>query len=340
MRARAFALVLLFALTAAGCTGSSGSRDPGKVLLPVKPVSVQGRLYATKSRTLYRFAGSRVTTMLAGTRVKDPALTVDGLTLALAHLQAQSSTIAMGDASGRDRHDLTPSAEPEGALWAFSPSLSDDGRRILFVSDRGKPPSSPQNLQPNDLGVWLYDSATGGSRRLTDPMPYTGGDADPVFRPGDNDQFVYTTYLYAGTPAQSVARLAWRSINTGRTVYLTPDSGRSFQPAFSPDGRFLAFIRAESGEDNLYIMPLPADLGRRQQPPAAMPALLVQSGVIAQPVWSPNGKAIAFLMLTGGNFDLYILPLISSDTIRAGGPPQAVTHGSFLDADSRLAWSG
>jgi TolB protein len=340
MRRRGLGLLLLCALAASGCNNSSsGTRDPGKVVLPVKPVVVNGRLYATKGRTLYRFSGARLATVLAGMKVKDPAVSLDGLTLAAANLQAQSSTLTMSDASGRDRRELTAASAPEGTLWAFSPSISDDGRRILFVTDRGKQPSSPRNLQPNDFGVWLYDASTAGSRRLTWPMPYTGGDADPVFRPGNNDQIVYTTYLYGGTPPQTVARLAWRSIQTGRTVYLSPDSGRSFQPAFSPDGRFLAFIRAESGQDNLYVMPLAADIGHQPQPPPSAAAVLLQSGIVAQPVWSPDGKALAFLMLTKGNFDLYVLPVGTGQTIRVTGPAQAVTHGSFLDADSRLAWS-
>jgi Tol biopolymer transport system component len=334
MMRRTLGLVLLSGLILSGCSGSSaGSRDPGRVILPVKPVAVQGRLYATKGRTLYRFSGTRVTALLPGTKVKDPAVTREGETLALCRLLGQSSTVALGNASGRNRRDITPATAREGALWAFSPSISDDGQRVLFVTDRGKLASTPQNLQPNDLGIWLYDAA--GSRRLTHPMPYTGGDADPIFRPGNNDQFVYTTYLYGGAPPESVARLTWRSIRSGRTVYLSPDSGRSFQPSFSPDGRFLAFVRAESGQDNLYVMPLPAEIG--SQPPPA--PVLLEAGIVSQPVWSPDGKALAFLMLTRGNFDLFILPVDTADTIRATADAQPVTHGSFLDADSRLAWS-
>jgi hypothetical protein len=40
-----------------------------------------------------------------------------------------------------------------------------------------------------------------------------------------------------------------------------------------------------------------------------------------------------------GSFDLSILPIANDGAIRAPGTAQAVTHGSFLDADSRLAWS-
>jgi Tol biopolymer transport system component len=56
-------------------------------------------------------------------------------------------------------------------------------------------------------------------------------------------------------------------------------------------------------------------------------------------VWAPDGSAIAFLMLVNGSFDLFMMPIATDGTIHATGPAQAITHGSFIDADSRLAWS-
>jgi hypothetical protein len=44
-------------------------------------------------------------------------------------------------------------------------------------------------------------------------------------------------------------------------------------------------------------------------------------------------------MLVNGSFDLFIMAVAPDGAIQATGAAQAVTHGSFLDADSRLAWS-
>jgi hypothetical protein len=44
-------------------------------------------------------------------------------------------------------------------------------------------------------------------------------------------------------------------------------------------------------------------------------------------------------MLVNGSFDLFMMPIATDGTIHATGPAQAITHGSFIDADSRLAWS-
>src|SRR5207237_2400397 len=160
-------------------------------------------------------------------------------------------------------------------------------------------------------------------------------------RPGANEQLLYTTYLYGGAPLEPVARLTWLSLRTGTRVYLSPDGARNFAPAFSPDGRFVAFVRAGAGSDNLYVMPLAASFSHEPRPAPSDAALQLQAGIVPPPVRAPDGSAIAFLMLVNGSFDLFILPVAGTPdgTIHATCPAKAVTHGSFLDADSRLAWS-
>ena len=328
------------ALLAAACSSNGATpHDPGKVVLPSKQMTVAGKLYATKGRSLYRFSGTRLTPLLSGVKVKDPAVSADGTRLAFAQLQEESSIIVLGDVEGKARQRITPPSAPEGALWAFSPSFSADAKQLLYLTDRGKEPSSPRDLKPNDLGVWLYDAGTGRSHRVVAPAPYTGGDSDPLFRPGASDQLIYTTYLYGGVPLQPAARLTWMSTRTGASVSLSPERARNFQPAFSPDGQYLAFIRADSGRDDLYVMALGTSFSREPRPYPTEAAILLQSGMVSQPVWAPDGSAIAFLMPTKGSFDLFVLPVTTTGTVRASGPAQAVTHGSFLDADSRLAWS-
>src|SRR5438132_9437588 len=187
MRRGTAATLMMVMLVMAGCTQSAAPpRDPGKVVLPVKQVDVPGRLYATKGRSLYRFSGSHLTKLLAGIKVKDPAVDASGAQLAFAQLQDQSSTIGICDARGRSLESITPAAGPEGKLWAFAPHYSDDGQRIVYLSDRLKQPSNPQNLRPNDLAVFGQDLGGGASRRLVFPVPHIDGDCALASCPGDH----------------------------------------------------------------------------------------------------------------------------------------------------------
>lgn len=335
------AVLAIAVIVGAGCTSSgTPSHDPGRVVMPVKRVAVPGRLYLTKSRTLYRFAGTRLTALLRGTTVKDPAVSPDGSRLAFVELQAQSSSIVLSDVLGQNRRTITPAAAAEGALWAFAPAFSADGGHIAYLTDRGKQRSSPQNLQPNDLGIWMEDTAGGQPRSLVAPVAYTGGDSDPTFRPGVGDQLLYTSYLYGGVPLQPEARLSWLSVRTGARAYLSPDQARNFEPAISPDGRFVAFIHGSPAGDDLEVMPLEPSYRGDPRPYPTEAAVVLQTGMVSQPVWAPDGSAIAFLKLMNGSFDLFILPVSAGGgQLHAIGAVEEVSHGSFLDADSRLAWS-
>jgi Tol biopolymer transport system component len=328
---------LAVAVTACTSSGTPPARDPGKVV-PVKHFAVPGHLYAVKGRRLYIFSGSSVKPVPGASGVKDPAVTLDGARLAYAQIQGQASTIGVGQSSGEGTERITSGSAPEGSLWAFAPAFSTDGRRIAYLTDRGKRPSSPQNLWPNDLGVWMYDIVTRESTRVVAPVDYTGGDSDPTFRPGTADQLVYTSYLYDGAPLQPVARLALMSTQTGRTSFLSPSLARNFQPSFSPDGKFLAFIRGGPEGDDLFATPLAASFAAEPHPYPTEAATLLQAGTVSQPVWAPDGNSIAFLMLVKGSFDLFVLPISTASGVRATGPAVAITQGSFFDADSRLAW--
>ena len=79
-------------------------------------------------------------------------------------------------------------------------------------------------------------------------------------------------------------------------------------PAISPDGREIAF----SFEGNLFVVPAAGGVAR---------ALTANGHHNFMPVWSPDGKYLAYAADTYGNFDVF---LISS----AGGPARRLTFNS------------
>jgi TolB protein len=76
-----------------------------------------------------------------------------------------------------------------------------------------------------------------------------------------------------------------RDAQSNRAVQLTTSPAENFYPAWSPDGRKVAFVSTRSGNWDLWLMN--AD-GSDQHP------LTTAQGLDSAPAWSPDGSMIAF----------------------------------------------
>jgi TolB protein len=96
-------------------------------------------------------------------------------------------------------------------------------------------------------------------------------------------------------------------------------------PAWSPDGRFLAYVSFETGESRIYVQELAT--GRRQTVSSA-------PGINGAPAWSPDGKQLA-LVLGGldGNPDIHVLTLANKEMRR-------LTRGPTIDTEPHWAPDG
>ena len=83
-----------------------------------------------------------------------------------------------------------------------------------------------------------------------------------------------------------------------KTIYSSPKQLMS--PAWSPDGRKLAYVSFENDKSEIFIQDI--STGQRSK-------LSSQPGINSSPVWSPNGKYLAMTLSVGGNPDIYIMEL-------------------------------
>ena len=117
-------------------------------------------------------------------------------------------------------------------------------------------------------------------------------------------------------------RLYVHNFATGESKPVSPQGLRAYQPAWSPDGRHLAFVSWEDGGGHLWRVR--AD-GRR---PAR--ELTEQSAFYSDPVWSPDGERI--VALRGSGYErLYreadFGPLVGADLVwlpAKGGAPTVI----------------
>jgi len=102
---------------------------------------------------------------------------------------------------------------------------------------------------------------------------------------------------------------------------LTNNPGLDSFPAWSPDGKLIAFTSTRDGNQEIYVMA--ADGSNVKQ-------LTKGTGSSRSPAWSPDGKQIAFCRLYGNNHEIFLM--------NADGSCQFnLTNDPAYDADP--AWS-
>lgn len=172
--------------------------------------------------------------------------------------------------------------------------------RIAFVRNRA---------------LWMVDSDGQNVAPVLGVVSALG----PVWHPAGMT-IGYTEMLDDGT------RIAVRDLGTGTTRRFVRDRGTNSAPAFSPDGKQLAFSSGEDGTD-IYLTRLDAT-----DAPARV--TVGRGSTNSQPTFSPDGKRIVFTTSRLGPVQLYI-------TDADGANPELLTTSGFGDQLYRAdpSWS-
>jgi len=218
------------------------------------------------------------------------------------------------------RLPLRPS-EPAGApaMWrvtsdaglSIDPAISQDGRFIVYASDRGG---------EGHLNLWLQQIKGGDALRLTHNQ---ADDSEPNFSPD-------------GT------HIVFRSERQGGGIYIIPTTGgeerriadEGRRPQYSPDGQKLVYwtgpadpFPLHDGMGKIFVMDMVTFNTQRIRPDFA---------AVAHPVWSPDGNKILFegaKDTTERGFDWWLTPLDGRPALSCPVSPE----GELFDP---FAWQG
>ena len=307
------------AVTPLGVTGRDPAWSPDGSLIAF----VQDRF----KLVIARANGLRVGVVESDYPLSDPAWSPDGSRIVAAQEIGRRfrSDLALADVSRGGFIRLTRTADDD-----TEPTWSPDGRWITFVSDRAPEPGAGDtevyHLRPNGREL----------RRITtndydDRSPEWSPDGTRIAFVSGREPGRFSSELWTMGPfgalesrVQATAQPEWWGLHTWSDG----------SPAWSPDGRWLAYVTTERwGWDDIFIVEVDSGAKFDLTPEA--------SSFDLEPAWQPvchiAGREIGDV-LRGGTFDDLMCGFDSRDTL-VGGPGRDRLFGGF-DNDTIRARDG
>ncbi len=177
-----------------------------------------------------------------------------------------------------DRQGRTEPLDIRGNF--LSSRISPDGQRVALEVQEGSTYAA---------NIWIYDLARG---TLT-PLTFEGRNGSPVWSP-DGARVAFLT------GGQGISWKPWDG--SGEVEQLvTPGKNAEWQlpSSFSPDGKLLAFVQQNPRtERDIWIW-----LSEGEVSP-----LLATSSDERMPMFSPDGRWLAYLSDQSGRYEVYIMP--------------------------------
>jgi TolB protein len=329
-------------------TGRPSARTRRRGVVAVVAVILVGGLLVTPALGL----GSRILELIQSPtgppEVQTPVWSPDGRRIAYLSRRENAKELFVVNASGSGQRRLT-----RDATNTATPAWSPDGRTLAFESVRG-----------GTTGVYGVNTDGSGQRRLARnghapawspdgrTIAFFSGNKIYLMNADGSEHRPLTRLLMmmgrkrslAWSPdGRKLAFLTDRDCGGSCNLYVVNSDGSGLRnltrtliraygpgghpasdPAWSPDGRKLAFVRLDPGLARTPIYVMNADgSGLRNLTPKPV-------GANTGPAWSPDGRTLAFVSDRGDNSEIYVM---NAD----GSGQRNLTRNPAYDADP--AWS-
>ena len=317
---------------------------------------LNGSIYYVAGGNVYRYNSSGTTQITHTTAISGASITGNGRVLAYYRRWSQNNAdIWLKNLQNGRSKQITFSHNGDGYLsntvdcvdypfcgyvWNVNPVIAPNGKSLVYSSDAYKDlDESPLNYNLDcatspanngiDLAIYRYDVASGSATMETAPCWEAGGDVDARFNPANPNEIVYTEYYYVQDTSNIASRLIVLNPTTGKRWRITGYHGRNMQAAWSPNGTRLAWIGSSDQSTTLYEAKYSKGrlvTGTRK---------VLDTGLVAEPEFSPDGKHLVYFKLVGSDFQMWIINLHNGWPV---GQPMRLITPSNLTTTSAPDW--
>jgi len=143
--------------------------------------------------------------------------------------------------------------------------------------------------------------------------------------PGRNGKIAFVS------PGPNIGRqkIYTMKANGDNKTQLTTSRTFNNHPAFSPNGKMIAFTSDRSGNGDIYTMSANGTHQKR---------VTRSNGEESDPAWSPDGTRIAFASSSTGNTDIYVINKDGTDLTRLTTSAQRDIEPAWSPDGTRIAF--
>ncbi len=180
----------------------------------------------------------------------------------------------------------------------FNPSISPDGERLLFVSDR----SGNRDIYVTNL-EWMDGYTQWRASNLVNLTNSDENDWTPIFSPTEN-KIVFSTYF----PDNDNYDIFIMNVDGTGRVNLTQSPVYEKFPQFSPDGSFLVYQGWQKGKMEIFF------LGLLDRNNINITRNIQSNDILSHGnSFSPDGESIVFTSERDGNRNIYLMKINGSE---------------------------
>lgn len=201
---------------------------------------------------------------------------------------------------------------PDATTNEFEATFTPDGTAYAFVQSRG-------NL---NMKLVIRDAAT-GKDAVFDP----GGGFAAIRRPSIHPTGDRVCFALPAANGQQIVSVG----KDGKDRKTLTSGGLNNWPAYSPDGRRIAFSSSRDGELGLYVMTADGGDVRR---------VTQLKGMHARPCWSPDGTRLVFTWNREGKYEIHTVRFDGTGLVRLTTDFERADYAAWRPDGSAVAFVG